>query len=118
MSAAALDYAVEHLNEIHLVGRVSAAPTERTLPSGDVIAQWLLVVARPTPDSSGRNSSDVLECVARTAKLRRSVRAWTAGDVVELDGSLHRRFWRTPAGTVASRYEVEASDVRRLERAS
>jgi single-strand DNA-binding protein len=33
--------------------------------------------------------------------------------VVEVSGSLRRRFWRTPAGP-ASRYEVEVNAIRRV----
>jgi len=36
--------------------------------------------------------------------VRRSALRWVQGDVVEVTGALRRRFWRTPAGTAASRY--------------
>lgn len=114
-TAAPADSSVDHANDVHLVGRVAATPVERTLPSGDVLIQWRLIVDRAGGERTGR-TVDVLACAAWTAKVRRSVRSWNPGDVVEVDGALRRRFWRAPTGT-ANRYEVEARTVRRLERA-
>jgi len=42
---------------------------------------------------------------------------WRAGDIIEIDGALRRRFWRTPGGPV-SRYEVEVRKARRLTAAA
>lgn len=111
----------EPRNEVVLVGRVSAPPEERELPSGDVIAVWRLVVERRPPergrrDGPRRPTVDTIDCVARAAGLRRTARALGGGDVVAVEGSLHRRFWRSGGGA-ASRYEVDASRVRRLARA-
>ena len=40
---------------------------------------------------------------------------WRTGDVVEVEGALQRRFWRTGAGT-ASRYEVNCRRGRKVAR--
>jgi len=114
-----------HRNEVVLVGRLAAAPQVRTLPSGDVLATFRLVVARP-PVSRGRSARvpssrpvavDALDCVSWRASVRRTVTGWVPGDVVEVTGSLRRRFWRAGAGT-ASRCEVEVAGARRLRRAA
>ena len=107
-------------NEVVLVGRVSGAPDERELPSGDVIATWRLVVDRPPPPrppAHGRRAAaiDTFDCVAWTPRLRRAVRGFATGDVVAVEGALRRRFW--PAGgAAASRCEIEVVAVRRLAR--
>ncbi len=119
-------------NEVRLRGRVSGTPDARVLPSGDTVVLLRLVVPRterskpknPTRhlDSGGADGRsakpgvDTLECAIWRGDLRRRVSTWTDGDQVEIEGALHRRFWRAGAG-VASRYEVEASAVRRLARA-
>lgn len=111
-----------HSNEVRLVGRLAAAPTESILPSGDVVVSWRLVVDRGTrarrgPSGEGaRRLVDTLDCAAWTSSVRRRVAAWQAGDVVAVDGVLRRRFWRGATGPV-SRYEVEAAAVKRLTRA-
>jgi single-strand DNA-binding protein len=101
-------------NEVMLVGRLAAAPESRTLPSGDELAVWRLVVRRhPRAGPPGRPGVDTVDCATFSAALRRQAARMQAGDRVEVVGALRRRFWRTPSGP-ASRYEVEASKVRRL----
>jgi single-strand DNA-binding protein len=105
----------EPVNEVRLLGRISADPEERVLPSGDVLWTFRLVVPRPT-DRVTRQSVDVLECAVWGGRVRRSVGGWGQGDVVEVSGALRRRFFRTAAGT-ASRVEIEVSAGRLIRRA-
>ena len=102
-------------NQVRLLGRVSADPEERVLPSGDVV--WTFRVVVPRPESDARTRVDALDCVAWTARSRRSVGSWRAGDVVEVEGAMRRRFFRTGAGA-ASRVEVEVSRGRLVRRAA
>ena len=41
----------EHLNSVHLVGRLAAAAEDRLLPSGDALATFRMVVERPERDA-------------------------------------------------------------------
>jgi single-strand DNA-binding protein len=117
MSAAAVAKDVDHHNEVYLVGRLSGEPVERTLPSGDVLLAWRLVVDRPAADRSiSKAVNDTLECSTVRASIRRSVSSWSPGDVVEVEGVLRRRFWRGAGGGLNSKYEVEAVTVKRLRR--
>lgn len=106
-------------NEVLLVGRVSGVPEERTLPSGDRLTTWRLVVergpGRRPPQGVRATTVDTFDCVAWTAAVRRRASALLADDVVEVQGALRRRFWRAGGGA-ASRCEVEAVSVRRLSR--
>lgn len=101
-------------NEVRLVGRVSQQPEERVLPSGDVVWTFRIVVPR-APGHRSRQSVDTIDCAAWSARARRSVAGWTADDVVEVSGSLRRRFFRS-SGAVASRVEVEMSSGRVIRR--
>lgn len=98
------------VNEVRLVGRLSALPEEKEMPSGDTLVAFRLVVGRP-PDAKRRTTVDALECVVWTSRAKRSVRSWRVDDVVEVHGSLRRRFFRTGAGP-ASRVEVEVERAR------
>jgi single-strand DNA-binding protein len=111
--------AVEHSNEVHLVGRLAAAPVSRELPSGDLVVTFRLVVARePTPRATTRSATvDTIDCAAWTKAAQRSVRAWEPGDIVDVRGALRRRFWQSPQGA-SSRSEVEVSKARRASRAT
>ena len=115
--AADLVPVLEHRNEVHLVGRVSADPVLLTLPSGDSVVTVRLVVERPRPAAGqGRGQRvDTLACAGWVSALRRTMLRWSSGDVVEVDGCLRRRFWRAE-GVPQSRYEVEVSAARRLAR--
>ena len=104
---------VDEVNEIRLVGRVSQAPEERVLPSGDALWTFRVVVSRPVAE--GRRTVDALDCAAWSPRARRSVASWRAGDVVEVEGAVRRRFFRTGGGP-ASRVEVEVSRGRLVRR--
>jgi single-strand DNA-binding protein len=108
------------VNEVHLIGRVAAAAECRQLPSGDEVSLLRIVVPRAAPSrrAAGSRSSrapivDTLDCAVWTAALRRKVHGLDAGTIVEISGSLRRRFWRAPGGA-ASRYEVEVQSLRRV----
>ena len=95
-------------NHVHLRGRLADEPAYRELPSGDTLAVFRLTVARPPGD---RVRVDSIECAAVRPRVHRALERATVGDDLEVDGSLHRRFWRTPTGP-ASRYAVDADTVR------
>ncbi|HYF71758.1 MAG TPA: single-stranded DNA-binding protein [Nocardioides sp.] len=103
-------------NEVRLVGRVSQPPEHRVLPSGDEVWTFRVVVPRSAAARS-RQSVDALECAAWSARARRSASGWCADDVVEVTGSLRRRFFRA-GGAAASRVEVEMSSGRLIRRAA
>jgi single-strand DNA-binding protein len=109
-------------NTVVLVGKVSGGPADRQLPSGDMLVTWRLVVRRPPParrrmpEGVRQTSVDTIDCASWRGDVRRAVTGWSDGDVVRVEGSLRRRFWRTAVGT-ASRCEVEVTRVRRLSRA-
>ena len=103
-------------NSIRLVGRVSQLPEERELPSGDRVCTFRVIVPR-NGKAGQRQAVDALECAAWTAKARRAAAKWSPDDVVEVTGSLRRRFFQTGAGRV-SRVEVEVVSARTVRRAA
>jgi single-strand DNA-binding protein len=114
---------VECRNEVVLCGRVSMAADERSLPSGDTVLTTRVIVDRPPSRrrSAGAGRSrqpvDAIDCVAWTARVRQIIRRWQPGDVVEVSGSIRRRFYRIE-GRPVSRVEVEISRARRLQTAT
>ena len=120
-TAAAQSAASEHRNDVVLVGRLGAPAEIRTLPSGDEITTFRLVVDRPPRrrQASGRREPtvDTLDCSVAAAVDRRRVLGWAAGDVVRVEGALRRRFWRA-GPSVLSRCEVQVARARRLARSA
>lgn len=108
------------VNSVVLRGRVSAEPEVRELPSGDELVTFRLIVTRAPRRNGGgvgeRTTVDVIDIACWSARTRRSARTLMPETVVRVEGALRRRFFRTGGGA-ASRYEVEASSVRRETRA-
>lgn len=112
--------APDHRNDVTLVGRLSAGPVVRDLPSGDAVTSWRLVVERtPRNGLSGDQPSranrtvDALECATFLPEVAQVMASAQSGDLLEVKGALRRRFWRSSTG-VASRYEVETTAARCL----
>lgn len=116
------------LNVVHLVGRLGATAQERTLPSGDAVLTFYVVVdrgatghgsVRPRPgrgrpgSGGGGDGVDALACAAWSPRARRTVRALDPGMWIEVEGALRRRFRRGAVPPV-SFYEVEVARVRRV----
>lgn len=118
MSAQPIDLP-DSVNDVHLVGRLAAEPERRELPSGDVLVSFRVVVTRP-PAARRRGGRrpptvDALDCAAWRADVQRALARLDAGDIVEVHGSLRRRFWRAGPAAV-SRSEVEVVRIKRLSR--
>lgn len=95
-------------NYIKLEGHISGAAELRTLPSGDEIAVFRIVVPR-----SEEGRVDTIDCQVSTAALRKKALRIKDSSEIVIEGALHRRFWRGSAG-LASRYEVEVKSLRRV----
>jgi single-strand DNA-binding protein len=96
------------LNDLLLRGRVSGAAIEKELPSGDKVVQFRLIISK-----DDRSGVDTLDIAAWSSKARRSALGLKPGQWIEVTGSVHRRFWRTPVG-LASRWQVEAIEIVRI----
>lgn len=104
-------------NDVLLRGRLSAPAELRTLPSGDPLVVFRLIVRRPERRGRGR-SFDVLACITYDRSLQRRVARWQPGDVVEVEGALQRRFWRNGTGTTSSVCEVNCRKGRKVPRSA
>ena len=103
--------ATRAVNQVRLVGRLARQVEERTLPSGDVITIFAIIVDRP----SGRGSArvDTIACVTSRRAVARAAGEWATGQWVEAEGALRRRFWRASTG-LGSATEVEVHRLQRL----
>ncbi|MEO7752619.1 MAG: single-stranded DNA-binding protein [Terracoccus sp.] len=109
-------------NEVVLAGRLSAQAEERELPSGNHLVTLRVVIPRKGarrrragPEGGGARpvGVDTIDVVCWTAVTRRAALRLSAGDIVSVEGALRRRFFGGPTGR-QSRYEVEASALRRV----
>jgi single-strand DNA-binding protein len=102
-----------HLNTVMIVGRVSAAPDVRDLPSGDRLVTLRVVVDRPPDRGSTKRVVDVIDVACWSKRTQRTAGSLGPDDTVRVEGSLRRRFFATGAGRT-SRYEVEAARLSRV----
>ena len=99
------------VNEVRLIGRLARQVEERTLPSGDVLTVFAIIVDR----SGGHRAArvDTIACVTTRRSVARAAAQWDAGQWVEAEGSLRRRFWRGATG-LGSATEVEVHRIRQV----
>ncbi|HEY2877581.1 single-stranded DNA-binding protein [Nocardioides sp.] len=106
----------DEVNEVTLVGRLSQPAEEQVLPSGSELWKFRVIVGRP-PSPASRVTVDALDCVVWSKRPARSVAKWASGDLVEVKGSLRRRFFSPAGGGRVSRCEVEVASARLIRRA-
>ncbi|MGI8946410.1 MAG: single-stranded DNA-binding protein [Ornithinimicrobium sp.] len=101
------------VNEIHLVGRVTGAPVEREMPSGDRVVTLRITLdrpARPTASPPARRRVDAVDLACWSAPTREVTERLDLGARLEVHGALRRRFYRAGSVTL-SRYEVEVEQL-------
>jgi single-strand DNA-binding protein len=98
----------QYKNRVELAGRVSGEPSEKTLPSGDVVAEFRLVINR-----DDREGVDTLDVAVWKAQLRKRALSLEAEEWIGIKGVLRRRFWKGSTG-IASRWQVEAREIERI----
>jgi len=98
-------------NDVVLRGRLAAPAVVREMPSGDTLPVFKLTVRRPVPRPR-EPGHDTITCVSSAPGLVRRATAWQPDDVLEVEGSLRRRYWRSPTGGAVV-HEVDCRRARR-----
>ncbi|SKB08585.1 single-stranded DNA-binding protein [Aeromicrobium choanae] len=101
-------------NQVLLRGRVADAAEIRTLPSGDELVSFRLMVERSAAARRrSRQLVDTFDCSAWTSRLRGKALRLNPGDRVEVSGEL-RRLFSSKGGGVSSRVYVDLGSLTRL----
>jgi len=98
----------EYANEVILLGRASTPAVEKELPSGDKVVEVRIVIGR-----DNRDGYDTFDLAFWSAALRKRALTLADDEWIEVTGTLRRRFWRSD-NTIASRWQVEGRELRRL----
>ncbi|MEU4702648.1 single-stranded DNA-binding protein [Nonomuraea dietziae] len=96
-------------NDVTLVGRLSASPDERAMPSGDTLTKWRIIVRRRPLVRRG-GFVDTIQCVTFDAEVAAMVKAMQPRDPMEIRGALRCRIYGPPSAK-SWRYEVEVHAV-------
>ncbi|MFM8205338.1 MAG: single-stranded DNA-binding protein [Actinomycetales bacterium] len=89
-------------NTVYLTGRVSGTPSQRSLPSGDEVVEFRLVIER-----DDRAGVDTLDIASWSSILRKRAMKFADQDWVSIEGVIRRRFWKA-GKSIGSRWQVEA----------
>ena len=101
-------------NRVLLRGRVADVAEQRTLPSGDEIVSFRLIVDRSAAAKRrSRQLVDTFDCSAWTSRLRTKALRLQPGDRVEVSGEL-RRLFSSRGGAPSSRVFVDLGSLTRL----
>lgn len=100
-------------NEVLLVGRLSSAAEDRSLPSGDTMTKWRLLVRRRGHRRGGM-VTDSIPCVTFVPEVTELVHGLRPRDPVEVRGAFRCRVFGPTAARVWA-YEVEVTAARTIE---
>ena len=101
-------------NRVLLRGRVADVAEQRTLPSGDEIVSFRLIVDRSTAAKRrSRQLVDTFDCSAWSSRLRTKAMRLQPGERVEVEGEL-RRLFSSRGGGLSSRVFVDVGSLTRL----
>ena len=104
----------DYLNEVSLVGRLSGEPTEKSLPSGDKVVEFRIVIPRAgKPSKSKKGLVDTIDVAAWSPVNRKIALKLDENTWISVNGAIRRRFWQSPTG-LASRWQVEASEIKSI----
>lgn len=92
-------------NEVLLVGRLSAAAEDKTLPGGDVLTKWRLIVRRRR-HRRGSTVYDSLPCVTFDPAVAAVIHGLKPREPLQVSGSLRLRVYGPTTAKVFN-YEVE-----------
>ncbi|MFD1939317.1 single-stranded DNA-binding protein [Nonomuraea mangrovi] len=96
-------------NEVTLVGRLSAKPEERPMPSGDTLTKWRIIVRR-RPRARRGGLVDTIQCVTFDPEVAAAVTRMAPREGMEVRGALRCRIYGPPVAK-SWRYEVEVHSV-------
>lgn len=104
------------LNQIILIGRLTADPEIVQTKSGKSKLRFTLAVNRPYKDENGSTTADFLPIVAWNSTAENTAKYCTKGSLVAVEGSLQSRNYETESGAKRTTYEVIANRITFLDR--
>ena len=106
------------LNQVFMIGRLTADPEMRQLDSGSSVTELRIAVNRSYTDRSGEKQEDVCFINVDTWDRLADIchRYLRKGSQVLVSGRLRFRQWETDTGEKRSRHSVQALSVQFLDR--
>ena len=99
------------LNNINLLGRLTADPELRKTQSGVSVANFTLAVDRDFADNAGNRETDFVSCVAWRGTADFVCKYFSKGQLAAVNGRLQSRKWTDKDDNSRTAWEVIANSV-------
>lgn len=100
------------INSVILVGRLTADPELRHLPSGTPVASYTLAVQNPfRKDNNGKPTADFINVVTYGQQAENLAKYKKKGNLIGIEGMLQTRRWEDKQGKKHSITEVVTNRV-------
>ena len=99
------------LNDIVIMGRLTADPILRRTSSGKAVASFSLAVDRDFKNADGQTETDFIECVAWKGRAEFVSKYFTKGQMAVVSGRLQIRDWTDADGAKRRSTEINVSKI-------
>lgn len=99
------------LNNVVLMGRLTADPELRHTPNGIAVTSFTLAVGRSYSKAGSERATDFIDIVAWRNTAEFVSRYFTKGQLVAVEGSIQTRTYQDKDGNNRKAFEIVASNV-------
>lgn len=96
------------MNQISLIGRLTAKPELKATSSGISVCSFSIAVERDVADADGNRTTDFIDVVTWRASAEFVSRYFDKGQLIAVAGSLQSRHWEDKNGQKRTAWEVQA----------
>lgn len=100
------------MNNVILLGRLTAAPELKTTPQGTSVVAFCVAVDRAYKSKDGERQTDFINCVAWRNTAEHITRNFTKGDPISIQGEIQSRKYTDKDGNKRVAVEVQAFQAR------
>lgn len=94
------------INNVTLMGRLTAAPELKTTPSGVTVTSFCIAVDRRYQPKGGEKLTDFINCVAWRNTAEFITRYFKKGDLIAVTGEIQTRKYQDQNGAKRTAFEV------------
>lgn len=99
------------LNNVILMGRLTAAPELKATVNGTPVMTFQLAVKSKTKDEQGNNKAAFVDCVAWRGEAEFIARNFRKGNLIAIRGELDTRIYQAKSGDTKKITEVVVREV-------
>lgn len=97
------------INNVTLMGRLTAAPELKTTKSGTTVTSFCIAIDRRYQPKEGEKQTDFINCIAWRNTAEFITRYFKKGDLIALTGEIQTRKYKDNDGNSRTAFEVVIS---------